>query len=152
MLGRHFCHLKQCADLATVLVRRAPGGWCPLLPPTLFSLALLGCPSPSPSFLLYSLFFISSWPVSQSFLPLSIHLLGLIQQWVHAQSLQSCLTLCGSMDCNPPGFSVYGILQARIVAWIDMCSSRGSSWLRDQTHFCTAGRFFNRWATGEGQQ
>ena len=34
---------------------------------------------------------------------------------VHAQSLQSCLTLCDPMDCSLPGSSVLGILQARIV-------------------------------------
>ena len=56
--------------------------------------------------------------VSQSFLRLSIHLLSLIQQCVDAQLLQSCLTLGGSKDCNPPGFSVHDILQARILAWI----------------------------------
>ena len=32
---------------------------------------------------------------------------------LHAKSLESCLTLCDSMDCSPPGSSVYGILQAR---------------------------------------
>ena len=37
---------------------------------------------------------------------------------VHAKSLQSCLTLCDPMDCSPPGSSVYGILQARILEWV----------------------------------
>ena len=35
-----------------------------------------------------------------------------------AKSLQSCPTLCDSMDCSPPGFSVPGILQARILEWV----------------------------------
>ena len=52
---------------------------------------------------------------------------------VRAQSLQSCLTLCNPMDCSPPGSSVHGILQARILEWVAMSSSRGSSPLRDQT-------------------
>ena len=43
---------------------------------------------------------------------------------------QSCLTLCDCMDCNPPG-SVHGILQARILDWVAMPSSRGSSQPRD---------------------
>ena len=43
-----------------------------------------------------------------------------------AKSLQSCLTLCGPMDCSPPGSS--GILQARILEWASMPSFRGSSW------------------------
>ena len=40
---------------------------------------------------------------------------------------QSCLTLCFSMDCSPPGSSVYRILQARILEWVAMPCSRGSS-------------------------
>ena len=47
---------------------------------------------------------------------------------------QSSLTLCGSMDCSPPGSSVHRILQARILEWVAMLSSRGSSPPRDQTH------------------
>ena len=35
-----------------------------------------------------------------------------------AQSLQSCLTLCDPLDCSPPGSSVHGILQARILEWV----------------------------------
>ena len=46
---------------------------------------------------------------------------------------QSCLTLCHLMDCSPPGSSAHGILQARILEWIAISSSRGSSWSRDQT-------------------
>ena len=52
---------------------------------------------------------------------------------MHAKSLQSCLTLCDPMDCGPPGSSVYGILQARILEWVAMSSSRGSSRPRDRT-------------------
>ena len=47
--------------------------------------------------------------------------------YMRAKSLQSCLTLCDSMDCSPPGSSVHGILQARILEWVAMPSSRGSS-------------------------
>ena len=49
---------------------------------------------------------------------------------VHAKLLQSCLTLCDPMDCSPPGSSIHGILQARILEWATMPSSRGSSWTR----------------------
>ena len=45
---------------------------------------------------------------------------------MHAKLLQSCPTLCDPMDCSPPGSSVHGILQARILEWVDMPSSRGS--------------------------
>ena len=47
---------------------------------------------------------------------------------VCAQSLQSCLTLYDPMNCSPPGSSVHGILQARILEWVAMPLSRGSSW------------------------
>ena len=60
-----------------------------------------------------------------------------------APLLQSCLSLCNPKDCSPPGSSVHGILQARILEQVAMPSSRGSSRSRDQTWIsCTAGRFF----------
>ena len=63
---------------------------------------------------------------------------------------QSCPTLCDPMDCSPPGSSVHGILQARILEWVAMSFSRGSSQPRDWTWVsCTAGRFFTIWATRE---
>ena len=51
-----------------------------------------------------------------------------------AKSLQLCPTLCDLMDCSPPSYSVHGISQARILEWVVMPFSRGSSWLTDQTH------------------
>ena len=42
---------------------------------------------------------------------------------------QACLTLCNPMDCSPLGSSVHGILQARILEWVAISSSRGSSQL-----------------------
>ena len=47
--------------------------------------------------------------------------------------VQSCLTLCDPMDCSPPGSSVHGILQTRILKWVAILFSRGSSQPRDQT-------------------
>ena len=41
---------------------------------------------------------------------------------MHAKLLQSCLTLCDPMDCSPPGSSVHGILQTRILEWVAMLS------------------------------
>ena len=56
-----------------------------------------------------------------------------------AKSLQLCPSFCDSMNCSPPGSSVHGILQARILEWVAMPFSRGSSRPRDQTRvFCTA--------------
>ena len=40
---------------------------------------------------------------------------------------KSCLTLCNLVDCSPPGSSVHGISQARILEWVAISSSRGSS-------------------------
>ena len=54
---------------------------------------------------------------------------------VHAKSLQLCLTLCDAMDCSLPGSSVHGILQARMLEWIAVPFSRGSSQPRDRTSF-----------------
>ena len=54
-----------------------------------------------------------------------------------------CLTLCNPMDGSPPCYSVHGILQARILEWVAIPFSRGSSQPRDRTHVsCLAGRFF----------
>ena len=44
------------------------------------------------------------------------------QPSVHAKSLQSCPTLCDPIDCSPPGSSVHGILQTRILEWVAMPS------------------------------
>ena len=56
---------------------------------------------------------------------------------------QSCPTLCDPMDCSPPGSSVYGIFQARVLEWVAISFSRGSSQPRDRTQVpCTAGRHF----------
>ena len=46
---------------------------------------------------------------------------------------QSSPTLCNPVDCNLPGSSVHGILQARILEWVAISFSRGSSWPKDQT-------------------
>ena len=50
-----------------------------------------------------------------------------MQEKVKVLVTQSCLTLCDPMDCSPPGSSVPGILQARILDWVAMRSTRGSS-------------------------
>ena len=50
-----------------------------------------------------------------------------------AKSLQSCPTLSDPIDCSLPGSPVHGILQARILNWVAIHSSRGSSWPRGWT-------------------
>ena len=85
---------------------------------------------------------------------------------------QSCLTLYDPIDCSLPGTSVHGIFQARVLEWVVISFSRGSSQPRDQTQArilewaafpfrgssqprdqtqvsCIAGRFFVSWATRE---
>ena len=59
---------------------------------------------------------------------------------MHAKSLQSCPTLCDPMDCSPPGSSVHGSLQARILEWVAMPFSSGSSWPRDWTRISYVSR------------
>ena len=62
---------------------------------------------------------------------------------------QLCPTLHNPMDCSPPGSSVHGIPQARILQWVAIPFSRGSSRPRDQTQVShIVGRFFTIWATG----
>ena len=53
---------------------------------------------------------------------------------------KSCLTLCDPVDCNPPGSSVHGIFQAKILEWVAISSSRGYSRPRDQPCVSCIGR------------
>ena len=63
---------------------------------------------------------------------------------------QSCPTLWDLLHYSPPGSSVHGILQARILEWVAIPFSRGSSRPKDQTQVsCIAGRFLTIWATRE---
>ena len=60
---------------------------------------------------------------------------------------QLCLTLCDGVDCSPPGSSVPGILQSRILEWVALPFSRASFQPRDRTWVsCIAGGFFTVWA------
>ena len=65
----------------------------------------------------------------------------------------SHVSLCPAMDCSLPGSSIHEILQARILEWVSIPSSMGSSWLRDWTQVsCIAGWFFTIWVTKKAQQ
>jgi len=60
----------------------------------------------------------------------------------------SLVWLCNPMDCSPPGSSIHGIFQARVLEWVVISFSRGSSWPRDQTQVShIAGRHFTIWST-----
>ena len=52
-----------------------------------------------------------------------------------------CPSLCNPMDCHPPGSSVYGISQAKILEYVAISFSRGSSWPRDRTLIFCIGRW-----------
>ena len=61
---------------------------------------------------------------------------------------QLCPTLCNPMDCSLPGCSVHRIFHVRVLEWVAISFSRGSSWPRDRTQVSyIAGRFFASWAT-----
>ena len=63
---------------------------------------------------------------------------------------KSCRTLCDPINCSPPGSSVHGIFQARILEWVAISFSKGSSQPRDWTHIsCIAGGFFTAESLGK---
>ena len=64
--------------------------------------------------------------------------------------VKSCMILCDLMDCSLPDSSVLGVFQARILEWIAISFSRGSSRPRYQTHVsCTGRRILYHWANWE---
>ena len=93
------------------------------------------------------------WPLYSSCKGHKVSLLSLwlcLSVYVCVLVAKSRLTLCDPMDCGPPGSSVHGILQARILEWVAISFSRGSSQLRDQIQVsCITGRLFTIWATRE---
>ena len=88
-------------------------------------------------------------------LRLSFEQMNLVSEWVSEwviEAAQLCPTLCDPMDCSPPGSSVHGILQARILEWVTIPFSRGSSQPRNRTQVsCIGGRRCNLWATREDE-
>ena len=76
--------------------------------------------------------------------PFSVNII--VGPTLHAKLLQSFPTLCDTKNCSPPGSSVPGSLQARILEWVALPSSRGSSQRKERTHVswvsCIAGGFF----------
>ena len=82
------------------------------------------------------------WGPSAGWVVTSDALCVLVTRW--------CLTLCGPMGDSPPGSSIHGIFQARVLEWIAISFSRGSSWPRDWTWVsCIAGKLFTVWSTRE---
>ena len=64
-----------------------------------------------------------------------------------------CLTLCNTLDCSPPGSSVHGIFQPRILEWVAISSSRRSSWPRNWAQVswssCIGRQILYHWVTWE---
>ena len=122
-----------------------------------------------PGFVLYICHFIAVWPCTNYLTSLClcsfIHIYLIAPLWrfwndIHKKHVahlkvkvlvtQPCLTLCDPMDYSLPGSSVHRILQARILEWVAIHFSRGSSRPRDQTQVSSiADTFFTIWATRE---
>ena len=76
------------------------------------------------------------------------HVLAIVKWSEEVKVAQLCPTLCNPMD-----YTVHVILQARILEWVAVPFSRGSSQPRDRTQVsCIAGRFFTRWDMREAQE
>ena len=85
-------------------------------------------------------------------LPFVVYLLEIAKKWVKLLCIacccyrlvaKSCLIHCNPMGCSLPGSSIHGISQTRILQWVAISFTRGSSWPRDQTCIsCIAGGFF----------
>ena len=70
----------------------------------------------------------------------------------HAKLLLSCPILCNAMDYSPPGSTVHGILQAIILGWVALPSSRGSSQPRDGTHISLVAQTVKNQPAGQEMQ
>ena len=73
-------------------------------------------------------------------------------RYCYCSVAKSYLTLCDPMDCSPPGSSVHGILQARILECVAMPSSRGSSWPSERTRICCIDRQIHHQPSHQGNQ
>ena len=92
------------------------------------------------------------WEIQRrsAFFSLSILCVWGAGMWSESEVAQLCLALCDPMDCSPPGSSVHGIFQSRVLEWLAISFSRGSSRPRDWTLVSRiVGRHFTIWATRE---
>ena len=98
------------------------------------------------SYWLINVYIPGNWRKWAPFLMLT----GPLKVKVKVSAAHLCLTLGDPMDCSPPGSSVHEFSQARILEWVAVPFSRGSSLPRDRTRVShIAGRFFTVGATGE---
>jgi len=71
-----------------------------------------------------------------------------VEMVIDVESLSCVWLCCNTMHCSPPGSSIHGISQARILEWVAVSFSRGSSWSREWTHISCVGRWIlYHWAT-----
>ena len=78
----------------------------------------------------------------------TLHVLTSLSMKKWSEVAQLCLTLCDPVDCSLSGSSFYGIFKARVLEWIAISFSRGSSWPRNRNRVsCIAGRRFTVWAS-----
>ena len=97
-----------------------------------------------PSFFLHSIYYPQFCPSDFSHSLLSLYLAW----WASSAIAQSCPTFWDPMDCGLSGSSFHGIFQARVLEWIAISFSRGSSWPRNRTRVShIAVRCFTIWAT-----
>ena len=95
--------------------------------------------------------------LSLLFVPHILHEMAQVQIFISVIHLCVCMLsgvwLCNPMDCSPPGSSVHGISQARILEWVAISFSRGSSWPRDQICVSCIGReiLYIAWAISTGK-
>ena len=100
-------------------------------------------------------YFLLQWTTfCQNSPPWPVHLdcpyIAWLMKVKESEVAQSCPTLWDPMNCSLSGSSLHGILQARILEWVAISFSRGSSPPRDQTQVSRiAGKHFNLWATRE---
>ena len=72
-------------------------------------------------------FLLGLWPGLNEIVRVTVSTVSAAATCVRVKSLQSCPALCNRMDCSSPGSFVHGFLQTRILEWVAMPSSRGSS-------------------------
>ena len=138
-----FCSVKVMNYFNAFLIQLLLYYWDKL---TLFEIELYDC------HFLCSTFLMCHW---YSFLVYFVYEISLLEFFCYilcvcVLAAQSCPTLRDPMHFSPPGSSVHGILQARILEWAAIPFSRGCSWPRDWTLVsCVAGRLFTFWSTRE---
>ena len=129
----HACMLSHCSHVQLCMTLWTVAHQAPLSMGFSRRVYWSGLPCPSPGF--------THYPVPKLLLHIQVvataashfSVPNSVLICLGSKSLQLCPTLCEPMDCSPPGSSVQGILQARILERVAIFSSRGSSQPRDRT-------------------